>query len=99
MQPGMAIFETDRPWDRKNILTLDGDGTLGYSSLLILQALMEDVRKAELSENAEASTSIYSPFIDCSAEEDLDHSTNPKSDDDLKGKTRQRTGHAITLTT
>lgn len=88
MQPAMAIFESDRPWDRKNILTLDGDGRLGYSSLLILRALMEEIRKVELSENAEASSSIYSPFIDCSAEEDfdLDHSTNPKSDDDLREK-------------
>ena len=86
MQPAMAIFERDSPWDRKNILTLDGDGKLGYSSLLILRALMEEVRKAELSENAEASSSTYSPFIDCSAEEDLGHSTNPKSDDDLQEK-------------
>ena len=86
VQPAMAIFERDRPWDRKNILTLDGDGTLSYSSLLILRALMEEVRKAELSENAEASSSIYSLFINCSAEKDLDHSTDPKSDDDLQGK-------------
>ena len=85
MQPAMAIFESDRPWDRKNILTLDGDGILGYSSLLILRALMEEIRKVELSQNAEASSSIYSPFIDCSAEEDLDHSTNSKSDDGLRG--------------
>ena len=86
MQPAMAISESDGPWDRKNILTLDGDGILGFSSLLILRALMEEVRKAEMSENAEASSSMYSPFIDCSAEDDLDHSTNPKSDDGLQGE-------------
>ena len=85
-QPAMAIFESDSPWDRKNILTLDGDGRLGYRSLLILRALMEEVRKVELSENAEASSSKYSPFIDCSAEEDLDNSTNPRSDNDLREK-------------
>ena len=86
MQPATAIFERDRPWNRKDILTPDGDGILGYRSLMILRALMEEVVKAEPSENAAASSSMYSPFIDCSAEEDLDHSTTNKSDDDLQEK-------------
>ncbi|KAL9118353.1 MAG: hypothetical protein Q9187_005102 [Circinaria calcarea] len=43
--PGEAA-EPD-PWIRKTLLTLDGGGVRGYSSLLILQALMEEIARLE----------------------------------------------------
>ena len=85
IQPRMAIHERDEPWDRKNILTLDGGGVRGYSSLLILRALMEEIANVEQAENAEAKFSAYSPFVDCSSEQNSAPFTNSKFDDGARG--------------
>lgn len=54
----------DSPWARKNILSLDGGGVRGYSSLLILKRVMEEVAKAERELNPEATSSSYSSMVD-----------------------------------
>ena len=60
------VATTDEgPWARKTILSLDGGGVRGYSSLLILQELMEIVAKLERSADPKATSSAYSPLVDC----------------------------------
>ena len=53
------------PWASKTILSLGGGGVRGYSSLLILQQLMEMIANLERSANPEAISSAYSPLVDC----------------------------------
>ena len=60
----IATVDEDSPWARKNILSLDGGGVRGYSSLLILKRVMEEVGKIERELNADATSSAYSPMID-----------------------------------
>lgn len=55
--------EYDSPWERKAILSLDGGGIRGYSSLLILQRLMELVAKVEEGLEPPAPSSESSPHI------------------------------------
>ena len=62
--PSIATVDEDSPWARKNILSLDGGGVRGYSSLLILKKIMEEVGKVERELNPEATSSSYSPMVD-----------------------------------
>jgi len=63
--PGRAILRADEdsPWYQKTVLCLDGGGIRVYSSLLILEALMEEVEHLERSvEEPAASCSVDSPL-------------------------------------
>lgn len=62
---GRSSFDDGEPWARKTILSLDGGGVRGYSSLLILQQLMETITNLERSTNPKATSSAYSPLMDC----------------------------------
>ncbi|KAL8693778.1 MAG: hypothetical protein Q9218_001474 [Villophora microphyllina] len=62
--PSIATVDEDSPWARKYILSLDGGGVRGYSSLLLLKRLMDEVAVLEKQNNAQASTSAFSPLID-----------------------------------
>ena len=53
----------DPHWVHQNILTLDGGGVRGYSSLLILQDLMDRIEKIEKSHSEPADSSFHSPNI------------------------------------
>ncbi|KAL9044610.1 MAG: hypothetical protein Q9214_002264 [Letrouitia sp. 1 TL-2023] len=46
------------PWERKTLLTLDGGGVRGYSSLLILQQLMKTISSIE-QENPNVRSSVH----------------------------------------
>ena len=87
----MAIHERDKPWEKKNLLTLDGGGIRGISTLLVLRALMDEIGKVERAENLEARSSAYSPFVDCSTEEDYDPFPSSTSDD--KALERKRSAY------
>ena len=66
------IATTDEgPWARKTILTVDGGGIRGYSSLLILQQLMENIAHFERSADPKATSSAYSPLIECLQDKNL----------------------------
>ena len=67
------------PWARKTILSLDGGGVRGYSSLLILQRLMEIVAKLERSADPKATSSAYSPLVDCLQDQSLPLSNDTNS--------------------
>ena len=60
-----AATTDDGPWAKKAILALDGGGIRGFSSLLILQQLMENIRELERSADPKATSSAYSPLVDC----------------------------------
>lgn len=60
----IATLDEDSPWARKNILSLDGGGVRGYSSLLILKKLMEEVGRIEREMNPDATSSAYSPMVE-----------------------------------
>ncbi|KAL8703259.1 MAG: hypothetical protein Q9201_003565 [Fulgogasparrea decipioides] len=62
--PSIATVDEDSPWARKYILSLDGGGIRGYSSLLLLKRLMDDVAILEKHYNPKANTSAFSPLID-----------------------------------
>ena len=47
----------------KSVLSIDGDGIRGYSSLVILQALMEKVGEVERARDPMATSSIFSPAL------------------------------------
>ena len=81
IQRPLAIHERDKLWEKKNILTLDGGGIQGYSTLLVLRALMDEIAKVERAENSKARSSAYSPFVDCSTEEDYDPFPSSRIDD------------------
>ena len=57
-----APFADTEPWDRKAILSLDGGGIRGYSALLILQELMNVIKKLEKSHPDGAAESSYHPL-------------------------------------
>ena len=59
----LATADEDSPWAQKSILCLDGGGIRGYSSLLILQALMQEIERLERNASAAAHTSVDSPLI------------------------------------
>ncbi|KAK6858309.1 FabD/lysophospholipase-like protein [Apiospora arundinis] len=48
------------PWGRKTVLTLDGGGIRGYSSLLILQKIMERIKTIETIETIELEEAHHS---------------------------------------
>ncbi|KAL9602366.1 MAG: hypothetical protein Q9219_001932 [cf. Caloplaca sp. 3 TL-2023] len=62
--PSIATIDEDSPWARKYILSLDGGGVRGYSSLLILKRLMDRITRVEKEMNPRAGTSAFSPLID-----------------------------------
>ena len=55
-------FCHESPWARKTILTLDGGGVRGISSLLILKELMKRVGNKEQELDKNARSSSYSPL-------------------------------------
>ena len=61
--PSIATVDEESPWARKNILTFDGGGVRGYSSLLILKKVMEEVARIERELNPEATSSAHSPMV------------------------------------
>ena len=64
-EPSLADIDDDDPWDKKTILSLDGGGIRGYSSLLILQRLMKEIGILERESDSGAISSAYSPLVDC----------------------------------
>ena len=52
-------------WSKKTILSLDGGGVRGLSSLLILRELMEKIGEVEIRASPDAKSSAYSPLVDC----------------------------------
>ncbi len=63
--PSLADIDDDDPWDKKSILSLDGGGIRGYSSLLILRRLMQEIGILERESDSGAISSAYSPLVDC----------------------------------
>ncbi|KAI4183577.1 MAG: hypothetical protein LQ346_006290 [Caloplaca aetnensis] len=64
VDPSIATVDEDSPWARKYILSLDGGGVRGYSSLLLLKRLMDEIAGLEAEMNPQAGTSAFSPLID-----------------------------------
>lgn len=64
-EPSLATIDDDDPWDKKTILSLDGGGIRGYSSLLILQGIMKEIEMLEKERDIGAISSAYSPLVDC----------------------------------
>ncbi|KAI4172507.1 MAG: hypothetical protein LQ343_003501 [Gyalolechia ehrenbergii] len=60
----IATVDEDSPWARKYILSLDGGGVRGYSSLLLLERLMEQITNFEKEMNPQADSSAFSPLTD-----------------------------------
>lgn len=58
-----ALFVTSSPWSRKLILTLDGGGIRGYSSLIILRALMKEIADIERNHAKPALSSAHTDRI------------------------------------
>ncbi|KAL8923981.1 MAG: hypothetical protein Q9208_004265 [Pyrenodesmia sp. 3 TL-2023] len=75
VDPSIATIDEDSPWARKYILSLDGGGVRGYSSLLLLKRLMDEIASAEEGMDPQAGTSAFSPLIDL---------TSPYSDHMMK---------------
>ncbi|CAD6580977.1 MAG: hypothetical protein ASARMPRED_000388 [Alectoria sarmentosa] len=70
-EPSLATIDDDDPWDKKTILSLDGGGIRGYTSLLILQRLMKEIGKLERESDSGAISSAYSPLVHCLPDETL----------------------------
>ena len=68
---GRSPFDDEGPWAGKTILSLDGGSVRGYSSLLILEQLMETIANLERSTDPKATSSAYSPLGDCLQETHL----------------------------
>lgn len=60
--PDLSITTT--PWSKSLILTLDGGGIRGYSSLIILRALMSEIAQIEQTTEPQAISSAHTPRID-----------------------------------
>lgn len=56
--PEELLGDTD-PWARKTLLCLDGGGVRGYSSLLILRALMIRIAEIEKEDNPRSTNSVH----------------------------------------
>ena len=56
-------FRPPDPWATKSVLSIDGGGIRGYSSLVILQALMETVGAIERARNPMATSSVHSSAL------------------------------------
>lgn len=66
--PEACLYTDDNDedaWSKKTILSLDGGGVRGLSSLLILRQLMEEIGEIELRASPNAKSSVYSPLVDC----------------------------------
>lgn len=61
--PLKSPFPYTDSWAMKSVLSIDGGGIKEYSSLVILQALMEEIGKIERAHNPKATSSIYSPAL------------------------------------
>lgn len=60
-----SIFTLDEnPWDGQTILSIDGGGVRGFTSLLLLQELMKKVGILERAVDPNALSSAYSPWLD-----------------------------------
>ncbi|MCJ1349383.1 hypothetical protein MMC31_007623 [Peltigera leucophlebia] len=55
-------FEETSVWDQKSILSLDGGGIRGYSSLLILRALMNAIGEIERKWSSDPAESSFHPL-------------------------------------
>lgn len=64
VDPSIATVDEDSPWARKYILSLDGGGVRGYSSLLLLKRLMDKITVFEKEMDPRADSSAFSPLID-----------------------------------
>ena len=62
----------EESWAGKAILSLDGGGVRGYSSLLILQELMGLIAKLERSADPVGNSSLCSPFVPSLQDKGLD---------------------------
>lgn len=69
IEPSIYTIDTDDPWAKKSILSLDGGGVRNFSSLLILRELMRVVGECERLMNQEAKSSAYSPLVNCLPDE------------------------------
>ena len=67
--PSIYTLDIDDPWAKKSILSLDGGGVRNFSSLLILRELMRAVGECERRMNSKATSSLYSPLVDCLSDE------------------------------
>ncbi|KAL2131381.1 hypothetical protein VTI74DRAFT_5163 [Chaetomium olivicolor] len=57
------LIVTSTPWAKKLILTLDGGGIRGYSSLIILRAIMREIARIEQTLEPHASSSAHTDKI------------------------------------
>ncbi|MCJ1250856.1 hypothetical protein MMC30_008084 [Trapelia coarctata] len=62
-EPSIRTFDEDSPWAKKMILSLDGGGVRGLSSLLVLQELMKKIQQYEEEEEPFVRSSASSPLI------------------------------------
>jgi hypothetical protein len=60
----LITAEADSPWAQKTVLSLDGGGVRSYSSLLILERLMQKIEDIERVETPPASSSTSSALIE-----------------------------------
>ena len=88
-QPPMAIFKTEKTWDREIIHSSRRRGT-GVTAHFDSPSTTEETGKVEL---LRASPSTCPPFVDCRIEDDFDLSTHLR-----RGKPHL-TGLTIDLTT
>ncbi|KAG8529725.1 uncharacterized protein KY384_005206 [Bacidia gigantensis] len=75
----IVSIDENSPWDGKFLLSLDGGGVRGLSSLLFLQIIMQEVGRLEQTRFEHAKGSAYSPLFDASASE-----SSPGLDEDRK---------------
>lgn len=69
-------FDETSVWDRKSILSLDGGGIRGYSSLLILRALMKAIGEIERNWPSDPAESSYHPLEPPNLDSDKDTERN-----------------------
>ena len=58
-----SLLDDVSPWDRKILLTLDGGGVRGLSSLLIMRELMRMIGEEERRLDHKSKSSFYSPLF------------------------------------
>lgn len=66
-------FDETSVWDQKSILSLDGGGIRGYSSLLILRALMKAIGEIERNWPSDPAESSFHPLEPPSVDSDALH--------------------------